>query len=183
MGYIETRSGQFINPLTLKVEDIKLRDIISSLSNLCRFNGHCKHFYSVLTHSVNCCLAAEKQGYDYDTCRWSLAHDFSEMVLGDIPSPFRKFLPDFCELEGNVEAIFEERFELCGEYMDMKDIDYAICRREAGFLMRSKGRGARWEIDSIQLKIKSSELYGLDKPVFEDIINVFRQKCKEYKVK
>ena len=181
--YIETRSGLFISPLTLKPEEIKLNDVIASASKLCRFNGHCKHFYSVLTHSVNCCLAAEKQDYDFETCRYSLLHDALESVVGDLPSPYREFLPDFCSMEEKVETIFEDRFQIKGEYLLMKAIDRAMCRREARFLMRSKGKGERWEGDYIRLKIKNSELYGLDKPVFEDIINVFRQKCKEYKVK
>lgn len=179
----ETSSGRYIFPLELKPEDISLKEVYDSLKYLCRFNGHCKHFYSVLSHSVNCCLAAEQQGFDFETCRWALCHDFSEIVLGDIPAPYRPILPDFSALEEKIESVFEKRFNLEGEYLFMKDIDKSMCKLEARYLMKSKGVGEKWDFPTIKLKVKRSDLIGLAASIsYKDSVDIFKKFCKKYKV-
>ena len=52
MDWIQTYSGKKFYPLDPRPEDIDIRDIAHALSLNCRFNGHCRCFYSVAEHSV-----------------------------------------------------------------------------------------------------------------------------------
>lgn len=84
--WIQTYTGKKFYPFNPKVEDICLEDIAWSLSNLCRFNGHCKYFYSVAEHSV---YVAENVPEKY--ALEGLFHDAAEAYIGDIPSPIKPF--------------------------------------------------------------------------------------------
>ena len=48
MNEITTATGRDVNPLALRGEDIDIFDIAHALSRICRFNGHCRIFYSCL---------------------------------------------------------------------------------------------------------------------------------------
>ncbi|KKL86801.1 hypothetical protein LCGC14_1941060, partial [marine sediment metagenome] len=50
--WIQTASGTKVWPLDARVEEILLSDIAHHLSNLCRFTGACRKFYSVAQHVV-----------------------------------------------------------------------------------------------------------------------------------
>ena len=52
--YMGVYSGQMIDIFNLKSEQIDIEDIAHSLSNLCRYGGHCLFHYSVAQHSVLC---------------------------------------------------------------------------------------------------------------------------------
>ena len=43
------KSYDFANP---QIESIDIKVIAKSLDVICRYNGHCDHFYSVLQHSI-----------------------------------------------------------------------------------------------------------------------------------
>ncbi len=45
-------SGHRIDPLHIKEDDIYLEDIAHALSQICRYGGHSKDFYSVAQHSI-----------------------------------------------------------------------------------------------------------------------------------
>ena len=97
--YIQIRSGEH---LLLESPDpwlITLQDIGHALSNLCRFTGHVKAFYSVAQHSVLVCQMAQDAGCDLGTQRAALMHDATEAYLGDVSSPLKSLLPDYRELE------------------------------------------------------------------------------------
>ena len=86
---IRTFSGKMINPLNPDSSQINLKDIAHALSNICRFTGHVRRFYSVAQHCVlvssNCYL---------DNALAGLLHDASEAYLCDIASPV-KHQPEF----------------------------------------------------------------------------------------
>ena len=88
--WIQTYTGLKMYPLDPRPEEIDIRDIVHALSNICRFNGHTTHFYSVAEHSCHV----------YDTMlRWpeldrrslmrGLMHDAAEAYLCDIPRPLK----------------------------------------------------------------------------------------------
>lgn len=82
-------SGRFVtvNPKTWVWDFTNLyaEDIAGSLSNLCRFTGGCKKFYSVAEHSVI--------GYRMTKDPWWLFHDSPEgLGLGDVNSMLKAFL-------------------------------------------------------------------------------------------
>lgn len=96
--YIHTRSGRFYldNP-TFDAESIG-----HALGMLCRFNGNTRVFYSVAEHSV---LVSELMrkivgGNPFE----GLMHDGVEAYLSDIPTPFKRLLPDWQNFEAPLEA-------------------------------------------------------------------------------
>jgi hypothetical protein len=83
-----------VNLFNITEDDIDINDIAHSLSLICRFNGHCKEFYSVAQHSVYVSLLLEEtEKYlsepKPNLCIWGLLHDAPEAYLGDIPSPIK----------------------------------------------------------------------------------------------
>lgn len=87
-------------PLQPKAEDIHIVDIAHALSNICRFTGHVKNFYSVAEHCVRVSWRASEVilGYGEElttlSAAWiagaqGLLHDASEAYLADIASPVK----------------------------------------------------------------------------------------------
>lgn len=72
-------------PLDPRPEEICIEDIAHALSNLCRFTGHTRTFYSVAEHSVRVSWAC-----DLNSALWGLLHDASEAYLCDISSPMKR---------------------------------------------------------------------------------------------
>lgn len=99
--------GNRLFPLDLRPEDIDIEEIAHSLSNVCRFGGHCKEFYSVAQHSVIVCDLLPDQ---YKLC--GLLHDATEAYCGDMVRPLKKSLPDFERIEANIWTQIALKFNL-----------------------------------------------------------------------
>lgn len=69
-------------------EDIDIEEIAHSLSNLCRYGGHCNKFYSVAEHSIRCCYRSPNK----QLRMWCLLHDAAEAYIGDITGPLKSLL-------------------------------------------------------------------------------------------
>ena len=107
-SWIQTHKGHKFFPYK-NTSIVDIRDIAHSLSLLCRFNGHCKQFYSVAQHSVLVASACG-EGKEHDTppfgvenrylelAKWGLLHDAMEAYLGDTPSPLKSDEREFLEL-------------------------------------------------------------------------------------
>jgi ParB/RepB/Spo0J family partition protein len=95
---ILVRSGiyfDFSNPLPAQV---RIEDIAHALANLCRFNGHTKHFYSVAQHCIEASYIVPP-AYALQ----ALLHDAAEAYLGDVTRPLKARLPDYKVFERRVE--------------------------------------------------------------------------------
>jgi len=103
--WIETFTGKRFYPFEPNPADIDIQDITHALSLICRYNGHCDHFYSVAQHSVLVSELVPKQ-YALD----GLLHDAAEAYIGDIPPPIKKELPKFQEAERRLEVLIAEVF-------------------------------------------------------------------------
>jgi hypothetical protein len=106
--WMQTHSGGRFKPLSPDINLINIEDIATSLSNTCRFNGHCKQFYSVAQHSVIVSyLVPEEFRLD------ALMHDSAEAYVGDIPSPIKLILGDVIKkLESGIYKQIAKKYGL-----------------------------------------------------------------------
>lgn len=102
---MRTYSGIDFNIDNPRIEDIDIEDIAESLSKQCRFNGHCKGFYSVAQHSI---LVSEK----VNNKLWGLLHDAAEAYIGDIVSPLKRQLPLVNEIEAKILKLIAQKYNL-----------------------------------------------------------------------
>lgn len=69
-----------------------IADIAHSLGNICRWGGHCRHFFSVAQHAIMVSdIAFDLSGSEF-VAYVALHHDDHEAVRGDIPSPRKRYL-------------------------------------------------------------------------------------------
>jgi 5'-deoxynucleotidase YfbR-like HD superfamily hydrolase len=96
--WIQTYTGRAFDLLNPRPEQIDVLDIAHALSNLCRFTGHVREFYSVAQHS---CLVAEivsdlwRAGPHSRPCPEivllaALLHDAPEAYIGDVSTPLKR---------------------------------------------------------------------------------------------
>ena len=134
-SYIETYSGIPFNPIEPASWDISIIDIAHALSNLCRYNGHCKKFYSVAEHSV---LVSRSLPNNQKLKLWGLLHDAAEAYLGDIPKPVKHQLPDFIIKENKFLESVAERYKLpIGIPKEVQEADLRILVNEKEDVMES----------------------------------------------
>ena len=71
-----------------------VEEIAHALSNICRYSGHCREFYSVAQHSVVVMrILRERLAYPKANKRLlqaALLHDASEAFCLDVPSPIKR---------------------------------------------------------------------------------------------
>lgn len=135
---IPTYTGKLIYIDNLKLHEIDILDIATSLSNQCRFIGHTMQYYSVAEH---CILGSddivlqgllESQEEANALALAFLMHDAAEAYVSDLSTPIKINHPSFVELEERILAIIWERFGL-PEDVDMariKAMDMAMLAME-----------------------------------------------------
>lgn len=109
---IDTRTGETITPLSPEPERVELADVAHALSNLSRFAGQGRYFYSVARHSVHVSREVEARGGDRSAQRWGLLHDASEAYLSDVPAPVKRSLPGYTHAERRLQRAVREAVDL-----------------------------------------------------------------------
>lgn len=98
------QSGAWFDFCAPESSPFNIEDIAHGLSNICRYAGQCKRFYSVAEHSI---LVSEvAKGFEFE----ALLHDAAEAFLGDITRPLKQMLPEFKSIEADVESVILKRF-------------------------------------------------------------------------
>lgn len=122
-------SGREVDIFDLKPKDIDIEDIAHSLSNLCRYGGHCLFHYSVALHSVLC-------SYEEGTREEKLAfllHDASEAYMNDLVRPI-KHRPEFEHYrneEDKIQKLIFEKYNLEFPFSKIvHDVDNQVLMRE-----------------------------------------------------
>ena len=104
---ITTYSGRLFYPLSPRIEDIELEDIIHSLPMKCRFTCQVKWFLSVAQHSV---MVSDQVSEKNVLC--ALLHDATEAYLPDIATPIKPHIPGFVGIEDRLYSVIALKFGL-----------------------------------------------------------------------
>jgi len=126
-------------PLNPNKEDIKIEDIAHALSLMTRANGHCRYFYSVAQHSLNCYEEAKARGCSERVQLGCLLHDASECYISDLTRPVKRNIPEYATIEANLQAMIYDKFGL-GDLSDeelqlIEEIDDTLLYYEFEALM------------------------------------------------
>lgn len=104
---IRTYTGKVFDLAILDPDSIDIEDIAHGLAYAPRFAGQLERFYSVAQHSYFAYLNAAPENK-----LAALLHDASEAYIGDMPSPFKKMMPDYRMIEENLMKAIVNKFGL-----------------------------------------------------------------------
>jgi len=167
---LTTSSGKRLDILTLSKSDIDLNDIVHALCLICRFGGHCKHFYSVAEHSVLTAVLCRLEGLPLETQFAALHHDDQEAYLCDLPTPIKRELKKYREIEAKLAKKIGSHFRLRNSAQIKSKVQWAdrwMCWFEKDILLPrcewpvfEKTLGTKPETVSsfVQLQNKAEEL-------------------------
>lgn len=105
-AWITTFSGRQFFITRATVDDIYIEDIAHGLSNICRYVGQCKTFYSVAEHSAR---MAEMASIPSEKLL-ALLHDAPEAYLNDMPSLVKQCLPVYKEMEAYLFNVILDKY-------------------------------------------------------------------------
>lgn len=132
---VRTLSGKSVDLLDPDPSQIDITDITRALSNLCRYGGRLRCFYSVAEHSVlvaNWLLDRHRAHLGGNLLALAgLLHDGAEAYMGDIPWPVRAAISGASDLDDRLSAIVAKRFGLSHPWPEeVKEADYRIVADE-----------------------------------------------------
>jgi hypothetical protein len=129
-GWIQTFTGKRFRPLAAVAADVDVRDIAHALALKCRFNGHCRVFYSVAEHSVRVSRLLETEGRKL--ALWGLMHDAGEAYLADLGGPIKNvFHVHHAGIAGGVETFGEAEdrlLDVIAQALGFDPVDYSAVR-------------------------------------------------------
>jgi 5'-deoxynucleotidase YfbR-like HD superfamily hydrolase len=139
-----SHTGRKIYPFDLRPEDVDIDDIAHSLSNLCRFNGHCDTFYSVAQHSVLVSRILHGEGKELQ--KIGLLHDATEAYCGDMISPIKRAMGEFKYMEDRQWIAISHCFHLPERISSrVKEADMEALITEKRDLFRKHGDAHPWK--------------------------------------
>lgn len=124
---IATVSGSYFDYVDLDSNRVSLGDIATGLGNECRYAGQVHDHYSVAQHSVlvSKLLQIEFDNMGQETLLYGLFHDASEAFCKDIPTPLKKLLPGYYEIEARVQDWLCSQFRINPADVDMQAVQTA----------------------------------------------------------
>ena len=122
-------SGKDVDIFNMNPRDITIEDIAHSLSNLCRYGGHCIFHYSVAQHSVICSYESGTPLQQFEF----LLHDASEGYVNDLVRPIkhRPELEQYRIEEDKIQKLIFEKYKLQFPFSDrVHEVDNQVLRME-----------------------------------------------------
>lgn len=111
--FLQTYSGHAFYPKEGKISKIEIDDVAHALSNICRYNGHCRKFYSVAEHSVLVSRIIRAMWPEDLEAIWAgLLHDATEAYVGDVTTPLKITMPQFMALEDSIALDIAKKFKI-----------------------------------------------------------------------
>lgn len=107
-----TYTGRPFDYDNITKDSIYVKDILHSLPRINRFIGHSSRPYSVGEHTFLGLVMAEKLGLSPLQRLYWFIHDFTEAYVGDCPTPLKRRMPLFSEIEAQVENAIREHIGL-----------------------------------------------------------------------
>lgn len=131
LPWVQTYTGKKFDFLNITPDSICIEDIAHALSNICRYTGHTKEFYSVAQHSIIASeIVPEEDAFD------ALMHDATEAYLSDISRPLKTLLPEYKKLERIVYKAIADKFNVMYFLPDsVKEADLILLATEKRDLM------------------------------------------------
>jgi uncharacterized protein len=119
-SWTQTYSGKAFAPMSPTLDMVCIEDIMHGLSNVCRFSGQTQEFYSVAQHSVLVSqIISTLPAFEPLSVHErrplllaSLLHDASEAYIVDVPTPIKRHLHGYLEIEEGVMRVIAQKFEL-----------------------------------------------------------------------
>ncbi len=122
----QTYTGQEFNVFNIKLNAINIIDIAHSLSLSCRFNGHTRSHLSIAEHCYFTSTLCSPEN-----ALAGLLHDAAETYITDVPSPIKKFLSEFRNLDDRLTRAIFKRFGCTHPVpKEIKLLDRRLCYTE-----------------------------------------------------
>lgn len=107
-----TYTGQKFSFLDPERDTINIKDIAWALAHTPRWGGHTLEAYSVAQHSITVSYLVGQDGGWEGPQMYALLHDASEAYIGDLPSPVKRFLPEYRAMESKIQYAINHRFNI-----------------------------------------------------------------------
>jgi hypothetical protein len=135
----QTFTGRKVWPLDFREQDVSVVDIVHSLSMICRFGGHTRHFYSVAEHSGLVALEVLRRTNDAVMALQGLFHDAAEAYIGDMCRPMKRCaeFEAYRGMEENIRAVIFYKLDIGNGILPevVDDVDNELLDIEAKQLM------------------------------------------------
>lgn len=152
-GWIMTFTGKKFYPTNPDSDLINIVDIAHALSNICRYAGHSKFFYSVGQHSILLAEYVKKIGLSKEHQLAALTHDSSEAYLVDIPKPVKHCFKGYAEAEDKVSDAVAQKFGFSPDlFLEVKPYDVSILLDEVAVLYDAPR--SVWNVNAEPLGVK-----------------------------
>lgn len=142
---ILTSAGRFFHFDSPCIGREDIHEIAHALSNICRFTGHCREFYSVAQHSVLVSRLVPQ-----DIALAGLLHDAAEAYVGDMSGPLKRQLPQYKAIEQRIEAVIAKCWDVELHDPRIKEADKVAVMTEKRDLLPKTGAGSWAWLEGVQ---------------------------------
>jgi uncharacterized protein len=153
---ISLADGGYFDFKAPELHKFEIDVIAHALSNICRYTGHSRKFYSVAEHSVIVSrLVPAKYALE------GLLHDASEAYTGDVSSPLKALLPGYRKIEDRVQEAISVYFGLRFPFPEEVHLADKQAYRAERETVASNGVDSLWYTDERYKTNRDCMPYGL----------------------